>query len=153
MTIAKAVEEKITNTGERPLLSRLLLEADSPPSMIQYIKGNLGLSKNSEFGSKTLSGFNEGVMGDYGNLKFFVFKYDDENESTKWYQSARDHLKSDLEFSHFTVHEHAFSAINDKGKDVTVERFRNYILVITGDGRTGAEELVSQIKQKIKDHQ
>lgn len=132
LTIANAVDTKIENEGQRPLLPDLLLKENLKTSSIKYLKGNVALFNNYKFDSKNIFGLKEGVIGNYGNFKIFIFKYDDENGSLKWFKNARSHLKDNSGFDDFTDYGDDFSVTDRKGKNIHIKPYQNYILIFLG---------------------
>ena len=93
---AKLVSAKIKVTGQKPKLLRLLPKGDKyqlKPNGITYLKGNLALFNQYEFDSKDIFGLKEGVVANYRDFRFFVFRYKDAIECQKWSSTPKNTWK------------------------------------------------------------
>ena len=150
MTIAKVTEAKIKDKGRKPLLPELLPQKDLKENSIKYLKGNLGLFNQYVFDAKNIFGLSEGVMGQYGHFKAFVFRYDDEEVSLKWYENARNHLENSPGFHDFAKLDSSFSMMDKEGQPVVVELYQNYVFIILGKEQIDAESFIDEMKDRIK---
>ena len=149
LAIAKATDTRINARGKKPLLPDLLPNNDLRTTSIKYVKGNLGLFNHYQFDSENIFGLREGVIGKYGSFEAFIFRYDDEQKSMKWYENARNHLKNNPRFHSFSDLDSVFSMKDGEQKPVHVELCRNYIIIILGGGQAGAELFLAEMRDRI----
>lgn len=150
LTIAGIMDAKIEKEGQRPPLVDVLLKENLESSSVKYLKGNLALSNNYEFDSKNIFGLKEGVIGDYGNYKIFLFKYDNENECLKWFKNACDYLKNSSRFDGFSDYGDDFSMTDRKGNYVYAGQEKNYILIFVGTRKINPKMIFEALKDKIR---
>lgn len=149
-TIAETVDAKIEKEGQRPPLVDVLLKENLESSRVKYLKGNLALSNNYEFDSKNIFGLKEGVIGDYGNYKIFLFKYDNENECLKWFKNAFDYLEDSSRFDGFTDYGDDFSMTDRTGNYMYARQDQNYILIFLGTREIDPKIVFEELKDKIR---
>ncbi len=150
MRIADIVDTKIKSEAEKPKILDLLLKENLKMSSIKYLEGNLALSNNYEFDSENIFGLKEGIIGEYGDFKVFIFRYNNEDESIRWFGNARNHLKDSSRFDYFTGYAEDFSLIDREGKQVYIRPHRNYLLIILGAKENDSRIILEKLEKKIK---
>jgi len=148
-TLARIVDKKIESSGGLPSILNLLPVSGLIKSRIKYLKGHIALYNCYEFSAKNLFGLREGAIGYYDNFRIFVFKYDNNAESLKWYKNAQNVLKESQRFNNYADQKNAFSVTDRKNKQVCVEPFRNYILIYLGNDDEERRKAFSEIHRKI----
>jgi hypothetical protein len=149
METAKVVAAKIKSKGQKPGLIHLLpgdYKEQLKPNGITYLKGNLALFNQYEFDSRDIFGLKQGVLGDYGNFRLFVFKYGDGSECRKWFESAVIHLKENPRFRDFLRMGSTFLMMDDKGTPFYIEKAEQYIFIVQGKGKEEAKGIIGKIK-------
>jgi len=139
------VAAKMKTDRSKPELVRMLPDkGDTPlkPNGIKYLKGNLGLFNNYEFDSKNIFNLEEGVIGDYGDFKLYIFKYGDAAECGKWYRFAAKNLETNIRFKDFKKGDGGFSMIDGKGTPLYIKNHDRYIFIVQGKK---AEETMKKI--------
>ena len=149
LAIAATVAAKIKKEGQRPLLVNALPKENLESSNVKYLRGNLALSNNYEFDANGIFGLREGVIGDYGNYRIFLFKYDDEGECLKWFESACDYMKESSKFDGFTDYDDGFSMKDRAGNHVYGRRDLNYILIFIGAKEIDPKIILEELKERI----
>jgi len=142
---AGVVAAKMKTDRSKPELVRMLPDkGDTPlkPNGIKYLKGNLGLFNNYEFDSKNIFNLEEGVIGDYGDFKLYIFKYGDAAECGKWYRFAAKNLETNIRFKDFKKGDGGFSMIDGKGTPLYIKNHDRYIFIVQGKK---AEETMKKI--------
>ena len=76
VALAKAVDGRIAETGKRPDLADLLIDAPLGLSDAKYVRGPLGVMGSYIFDTENLFQVREGMIGRIGNCKVFAFCYD-----------------------------------------------------------------------------
>ena len=152
MEIAKTVDTKIKVPVERPQLANYLPKDNLKENGITYIKGNMGLFNQYEFDSKNIFGLKEAIIGDYGEYSVFIFRYNDQQESLKWFESAKNHLKKSSRFSDFTALDHMFSMTDSKSNNLTIKPYHHTILIVSGAGRTNVNQIFGLLEMQINQH-
>jgi len=151
ITIAKVINSKIKSKGQIPLLIRLLPEENLRKSGVKYLKGNLALFNNYEFGTGDLFGLNEGVIGDYDQYKVFIFKYDDKNESEKWFENAKNNIKSNARFDIYDISLYSeYSVFGRKEDRIFMKLYYEYIIIVVGTMTTKTNKIIEKVQSKIK---
>ncbi|UCF05810.1 MAG: hypothetical protein JSV33_01875 [bacterium] len=146
ISIAKAVEARIEEDGDRPRLTGLLPPDGLNTNGIEYLKGNLALYNNYEFDSADIFGLSEGVIGTYADYRIFLFSYTDEAECRKWFQNGADHLENSPRFRELTRYRNGFTMRDKKGNYLRSEHYRNFIILLLGSKEITRDPLS---KQKI----
>lgn len=151
ITIANAVASKIKGKGQFPLLIDLLPGENLNKASIKYLKGNLALFNYYDFGTGGIFGLKEGVIGDYGKHKVFIFKYDNKIESEKWFKNATSHLKSDAKFVIDEISGKSENFVFRKDEHQIIIKLRlKYIIVVVGTLNTNANEIIEQVESNIE---
>ena len=150
LTIAKAVDRKIKNKGQRPALCNLLVIEGLAPSRITYLKGNLALSNIYHFAADDIFGLREGVVGYYGEFSVFVFKYENVKKSRNQYQIARGKMSTNPRFENFTDHNDECSMIDNQAAAIRMRVYRNYIFVYTGADEKDPQTIFYQIENNLR---
>lgn len=148
---AKVVAAKMKTDRSIPELVRMLpgkLETPLKINGIKYLKGNLGLFNNYDFNSRNIFNLKEGVIGDYGDFKLFIFKYHDEAESRKWFEFAAKHLENNTRFKDFNMDGGGFSIIDEKGTAFYLESHHRYIFIVQGKKTEKAKEIIRGVRGK-----
>lgn len=150
MKIAEAVDSRIKDVGQKSPLVDTLVEENLKKTSITYLRGNLGLFNRYEFDTENIFGLKEGVIGNYGDFQIFIFRYDDENESLRWFENARNRLKNNPRFTDFTAQDDAFSVVDSREKNIIVEPYRRYILIVMGKKGIDARTTLDRVKDRVE---
>ncbi len=151
-TIAKVVDAKIKSKGQKPQLLDLLPEENLKTHGIKYLKGNLALFNNYEFGSGDIFGLKEGVIGDYIEYKIFIFKYLDRSESGKWFENARNKIKVSARSDPYdTPVSSDYSMVSRNGDHIFLKRYQEYIIIVIGTATTEGSKIIRKVASKISD--
>jgi hypothetical protein len=138
---AKAVMAKIQTVGHAALPSpvRLLPTVYKDYlklNIIKYLEGNLALFNQYEFDSRNIFGLKQGVMGDYGMARLFVFTYDTALESSKWFENGTKELRQNSRFKcsdHRETPGAFFSLVDGKGRLSYIKSEGPYIFIAQGN--------------------
>ncbi len=133
-----------------PLINLLPVEYQNrlKANVIKYLKGNLALFNQYEFDSKNIFGLRQGVMGDYGDFRLFVFKYDDAVESLKWFENGKKELQKSPRFRSVCIPgasadaELPFSLIDEKGWLFYIKHEGPYIFIAQGKDAEKVKEFL-----------
>lgn len=150
LAVARAVDTKIGKEGKKPSLIELLPKEKLRSSDVKYLKGELSLSNNYEFDSENIFGLKEGAIGDYGDFKIFLFKYEDEKESRKWFENARDHLKESSRFEGFTDHGDDFSITDRVKNHIYARQNQDYIFIFMGTEEIDPKIIFEKLADNIR---
>jgi hypothetical protein len=114
LELARLIDTKIEGGGStRPDIVRYLPPEGLNASTVVYLKGNMALRNNYEIAPGNIFGVEEGVIGEYGDIRVFIFIYDDEETATAWFQNGSDQLRQQYELTDFALEGEAFSATDD----------------------------------------
>jgi hypothetical protein len=148
---AKAVMSKIKTTEPvslPPLVHLLPTEYQNRLKLIgiKYLKGNLALYNQYEFDSRNIFGLKQGVMGDYGGSRLFVFKYEDAVESRKWFENGKKELRQNPRFKYAELQGTeiglTFSLEDGKSRIFFIKNEGPYIFIAQGN-----EKDAEQVKE------
>lgn len=149
MRIAESVDSRIEDVGQKSPLVDTLLEENLKKTGITYLRGNLGLFNRYEFDTENIFGLKEGVIGNYGDFQIFIFRYDDENECLSWFENARNRLKKNPRFTDFAARDDAFSVVDRRDKNIVVEAYGRYILIVMGKRGIDAKTTLDRVKDRV----
>ncbi len=147
IAIARGVEARIEEEGEKPHLIRFLNENDLRPNGIKYLRGNLALYNNYEFDKTNIFGLSEGVIGMYGTYRIFLFSYKDGADSRKWFMNGADRLKTSTTFHDFTRYENGCTMRDGSGNHLRIEPYRNFIIFVLGTENNTEGSMKKQISR------
>ena len=148
LALAGVIEAKIKMEADLPRLARLLLSAGLKKNRLKYLKGNLSLFNCYEFDSANIFGLQEGITASLEKGKIFIFKYENSDESRKWFQNAADKIGKSPRFREFTKTADTFSFSDRKGIEIQGQCFQNLILIQLGTPQDSAM-LLETIKKNI----
>ncbi|UCE42002.1 MAG: hypothetical protein JSV17_03215 [Candidatus Aminicenantes bacterium] len=133
LVIAKSVNSKISTEGEKPRIVSLLPEEDLVDESFKYFKGFVGLRNSYPFFGLNILGYEEGIKGDYsGGFSFFLFRFEEEQESQKASQSMR-------------------AQKDRRGRSLFVVAYREYLMMVLGTvDSMEAEQVFGRAKEKIR---
>jgi predicted amidohydrolase YtcJ len=149
--VAKVVAAKIKGSSQRPELVHLLPDVDlllAKPGGITYLKGNLALVNNYRFDSRDIFALKEGVIGDYGNFKLFLFRYSETGESQKRFKAATNYLKRNPQFVCSVQPDGTLVMTHKKGISFYIESYNRYILIFQGD-KEKAVGILGKIRNRL----
>jgi len=150
--IARAIDSKINESGERPGLIDLLPQENLNKQSIKYLKGNLALFNNYEFDSSNIFGVSEGVIGDYKNARIFIFKYDSESKQKKWCSHAEEFLANSNSFFKFTKKKAGFSVVDRFEQTIYLKPHKNFIILVKGLNNINSNKMIKNIQARIETH-
>lgn len=134
--IGKAVADRITTSGARPALTRLLPVEPSPPDKVWYLAGDMALANLVSFSGLAPMRFTEGAAGDYGGYSLFLLALNNPDEAADRFASASDRIEAaghspldptqteGLQVSRFK---------NETGEIVHLEWVEKFIVIAVGD--------------------
>ena len=150
MAIASCVDRKILNKGSRPSLSTLMMIEGESPARVYYIRGTLALANIYYFAFDDIFGLTEGVVGEFEDFKCYIFKYDDIDESRRWFESARDAMKEDTRYTDFQADDNECSMIDESGAVVHLKNHLSYIIGYTGDVNSEPATILYKIENNFR---
>lgn len=88
LDIAAKVSSKMASGGAKPQIASFFPEGDLTDQSLKYFKGYLGLRSSHPLFSLNITGYEEGIKGDYaGGFSLFLFRFKDEQGSRRVCQS------------------------------------------------------------------
>lgn len=132
LDIARQVDSRIREEGEKPGIASLLPEEGLVPQSRKYFTGILGLRNSHPFFDWPVGGFEQGIKGDYAEgFGFFLFRF-----------GAEDRLQSALEL--------VKGQEDRKGRPHFAVAHREYLLLVLGNiDRPRAEAIFERACKKI----
>jgi len=151
IAISRAIDSKIMNKGLKPILINLLPEENLIKKGLKYLKGNIALFNSYEFSTGDIFGLKEGIIGDYGVCKLFIFKYENQSESKKWFENARKNLESDARSNSYNRSELSDYYFIGRNEDrFLMKLYQNYIIILSGTTTKEGRRIFKQVQAKIK---
>lgn len=149
-TIARFVEFRILQSGDRPQLTELILKDPSTITNTKYIRGFLGLMSGYAFDTKNIFQVREGMMGNVGDCQFFVFQYMDDLESISAFKSAVSSLQKSPRFTNNGIHKNLYQMTDRENKLVLINQIGRYISIVIGIKRNEVEKILVLLNVKLK---
>jgi len=149
VSIARAVDVKIAERGEKPDLIELLPDENLVENSVKYLKGNLALYNCADLSSEITFDFVEGVKGEYGSYDIYILKYATDSDAQKKYLNVEKSIKKSSGFNNILNMDYGFSVQNKENKFIVVNRFKGYILMVQGVNPRQAGVIIAGIINKI----
>jgi len=152
---AQTVTAKIKDSGSRPALLKLLPNNNQfrlIPNSIKYLKGNLALFNQYEFDSKDIFGLEEGIVGNYGNFKLFIFHYKEKEKSCKQFETAQKFIRQNPHFKNFDQEKTIFTFNDNQGIPFYMKLMGKRIFIIQGLKKEDVSTFLEKLdRNKIKE--
>ena len=150
IALAQNIDKKIEKKGVKPHLTEILPKENLLETENKYIKGNIGLINNYFFASGNIFGLKEGVIGNYGDYQVYIFKYDSDKESRKWFLNAEESIRNNDKYSNYTSQQNSFSVFDRKQKPVYCKTYQNYIFIILETSVNDKSMIIDRIVENIQ---
>ena len=135
LDIAKGISPKIPGGGDKPIIVSFLPEENLTAQSFKYFTGFLGLRNSHPFFSLDITGFAEGIKGDYsGGYSLFLLRFEDDTECQN-------------EF------ERIMGQKDRRGRNLFMATHREYLMLVLGDvDSVRAKQGFDRVVQKIQDN-
>ncbi len=150
LQIAGAFDASIDVEAECPILTSFLPMENLQPQGVTYLRGNLALFNQYIFAHEDIFRMKEGVVGEYKEYTVFIFQYDDEAESGKWFESAKDHLQGSRRFDNFVNGSDRFELFDRNDRRLTFKHFKRWILIAMVDKKMNTQSIFDSIEASIE---
>ena len=150
VALAKAVDARIANTGEKPELADLLLREPLGFSHPKYIRGALGVMNSYIFETENIFHVREGMIGAVENCQAFVFRYADEGESASAFEHAISKLDVSPKFMDRTLQGNLYTMVGREKEFIAVNRLGRYITIVLGRNQDKVRSTSNQLVEKLK---
>jgi len=150
LSIAEAVNSQIVGAGQRPSLCNMLAIEGAELSHVYYLEGILALSNIYQFAADDIFGLREGVVGDFGDFKLFIFRYSDAKESNRQYITARNAMKNLQRFAHFKTYDNECSMIDKQSLVIHMKNHRSFIFVYLGNPDRDPRSVFYKIENNLR---
>jgi Family of unknown function (DUF6599) len=150
VAMAKAVDARITSTGDRPELADLLLGEPIGFSHPKYVRGPLGLMGSYIFDAENIFRVREGMIGVVGDCQAFVFRYADEGESIKIFKDAVARLNDSPKFTNRTLQLSRYSMVGPEKERVVINQTGRYITIVVGQNQDKVEFTANRLIEQLK---
>lgn len=133
LNIAEYVSSKMPVGGDKPRIVSFLPEEDLVAQSLKYFTGFLGLRNSHPFFQWNITGFEQGIKGDYsGGFSFFLFRFEGEEESRKGFQSIKGQK-------------------DRRGRKLFAATHREYLMLVLGEvDHLRAEQIFDRARKKIQ---
>lgn len=151
-TIARTIDQKIITNGTKPELTQALVAGGLEDHGMKYLKGSLALFNNYKFGTGDVFGLKEGVIGNYGEHKVFIFKYDNDSESRKWFDYSKKNIIFDIQVSSDKAADIIDYSILQRAQErMFLKLFQNYLIIVLGNASTEGVQIISKVQLQINE--
>ncbi len=148
--LAKAVDSRISNTGERPELADLLLRQPLGFSHPKYVRGPLGVMNSYILDTENIFRFREGMIGTVGDCQAFVFGYADKGESAEAFKYATTRLNNNPKFMNRALQGNRYSMVGPEKELVVVNQTGRYIAIVIGRSQDKVNSTSNRLIEKLK---
>ncbi len=148
--LAKAVDARITNTGERPVLANLLLREPLGFSHPKYVRGPLGVMKSHLFDAVTIFGFREGMIGAVEECQAFVFRYADKGKSAEAFKHATKNFNNNPKIMNHALQGNRYSTVGLEKEFVLVSQTGRDIVIVIGHDLDKVKSMSNRLIEKLK---
>jgi hypothetical protein len=148
--LAKAVDARITHTGERPDLAVLMLRQPLGFSHPKYVLGPLGVKNSYIFDTENIFRFREGMIGTVGDCQAFVFGYVDKGESAEAFKYATTRLNNNPKFMNRALQGNRYSMVGPEKELVVVNQTGRYIAIVIGHDQDKVKSTSNRLIEKLK---
>ena len=149
LDLAKAVEARIPETGQRPDLTESLLRQPLAFSQPRYIRGPLGLMASYIFDTKNIFRVSEGVIGKVKDCRAFVFRYADDKQSAEVFTQAVAGFDAGSKFTDKTLAGDQYSMVDRESDFILINRKGRYLTVVMGPEKIGVRSIAGRLADKI----
>lgn len=151
LEMARLIDGKIESEGDpvRPAVVRYLPAKGLNESTVVYLRGNMALLDNYELDTGNIFGVEEGVIGDYGDSRVFIFSYENEETAAKWFQNGRDQLRDNPDFTDFVAGKDHFSATDNQGDSLHGKPFQSTIVIVLDGAGDDVPRVFAEVAESI----
>ena len=150
VAMAKAVDARITSTGERPDLADLLLGEPIGFSHPKYVRGPLAVMGSYIFDTENIFRVREGMIGVVGDCQTFVFRYADEGESIRVFEHAAARLNDSPKFTSRALQVNRYSMVGPEKERVVINQTGRYITIVVGQNQDKVAFTSNRLIEKLK---
>ncbi|KAA3616614.1 MAG: hypothetical protein DWQ05_12855 [Calditrichaeota bacterium] len=143
------IDLKISGQTKKPEIISYLPDENLPENGITYLKGSLALYNNYFFDTKNIFDFSDGVIGQYQEYSFFIFRYKSEKKQRTQYEIAKSSLQQNSQFSGFVDSDSLFGLRDPNGKQLKIKSFKNFIMIFLRKSRNQDDQIFQQIEARI----
>lgn len=129
IAMAKAVDSRIGQTGNRPRLADLMCRKPVKFSHPKYLRGILGVMNTYMFDTRNVFHVREGMTGIADGCRIFVFQYADGVQSKAAFEQAIAHFKDGKRFTNQIRKDNLYSMSGRDGEAVGIQETSPYIVV------------------------
>jgi hypothetical protein len=151
VALARLVEKKLSERGQRPELVSLLPEEDRDPQSLKFFKGPLALYNSYPFFKQDAFVFQTGIKGDYETgCSLFLLEYAAEEAASRRFSEVRRKFSAEPKYGSIQWDGERLSAQDDRGRTILARRLGRYIVIVLGDdNRKTAEELMVRAEKRL----
>jgi len=151
-SLGKFVCRHYIQQGSRPKLADLLLHEPVAFANTQYIRGGIGAMNSYMVDSGDVFQVREGMVGFLEKNQAFVFRYTDEKENDRIFDSVTKQFAASHRYSD-TVIKDGLCTMVDRDRNVLVVRnAATDIVAVIGQNRVKVESLAEQLVKKLGDN-
>ncbi len=151
--LAKAIDDKIIDTGSRPSLAGFVRLVGYPVPRIIYLRGNLALGNFYKFGAHDVFGLAEGVLGRFNGFDLLLVRYGSPEEGRRRWREVLEKLRQNPDFSNKAVggtkNGAEFSMTDPRGRFYLLKAIGDCIVIYIGVDRARAASIQKELGDKL----
>lgn len=148
--MAKAVDRRISGTGQRPALVDMLRQEPVPLTLPTYIRGPIGAMNHYMFDTDDIFRVEEGAVGLVDRCRVMVFQYRDENERGGIYNQAVARLSHNPRFKDGVPHATHYIVTDRNQNMVMISQAGQFIAIVIGTDKEGVLSISNRLCMKLK---
>lgn len=148
IAMAKAVDGRIGETGNRPKLADLMLREPVKFSHPKYIRGILGVMNTYMFDTRNVFHVREGMTGIADGCRVFVFQYANGAQSNAAFEQATGHFDTGNRFTNQVRQGNIYSMSGRDGEPIVIRKASPYIVVAIGPDNSDKDK-AADVSQRL----
>ncbi len=149
LQIVSAIDKKIDDEGRRPAIIELLPEESFVTEGTRYFRGSAGLSSELPFGYDDISGFSEGVYGDFGTYRLIILKYESPEDRKTWLEKITCNLPNNKRYHKISDNDDDHRFGDKEGNNIVFGSVGIFIMVYIGQDVTRQPEIFEKIEDAM----
>lgn len=149
IAMAKAVDSRIGQTGNRPKLADLMLREPVKFSHPKYIRGILGVMNTYMFDTRNVFHVREGMTGIADGCRAFVLQYANEIQSNAAFEQAIGHFKEGKRFTNQARKGTIYSMSGRDNESIVIQEISPYIVVAIGQDDAADKDRAADVSKRL----
>ena len=151
VSLARLVDKKLEQRGQRPGLVSELPEDGLKPNSLRFFKGPLALYNSYPFFREDVFAFQSGIKGEYANgSTLFLFEYSTDKAAGRRFSEARSRFSAEPKYRNIQWDGELLVVQDEKGRAIYARLSGRFILIVLGNNhRETAEILITRTEKHL----